>query len=77
LGIPVVAPRLQTIQYYFTEEMICYFTPENTDSMAKAILMLYLDENRRRKQSEVARTFLDKYGWEKHQRDLIKLYERI
>ena len=30
--IPVIAPRLETIQYYFNEEMVTFFEPENVDS---------------------------------------------
>ena len=77
LGIPVVAPRLRAIQYYFTDEMIGYYTPEDVDSMIVAILTLYQDADKRRRQSEKAITFLDQYGWETHQKELIKLYEKM
>ena len=29
LGIPVIVPRRKTIQYYFSEDMVSYFEPEN------------------------------------------------
>jgi len=77
LNIPVVAPRLKTIQYYFTEEMVSYFEPENIDSMVDAILELYHDESRRKRQVQMARKFLDQYGWEKHKMDLINLYKSL
>ncbi len=77
LNIPVVAPRLKTIQYYFSEDMVSYFEPENIDSMVDAILELYHDESRRKRQAQMARKFLDKYGWEKHQMDLINLYKSL
>jgi len=77
LGIPVVAPRLKAIQYYFTEEMVTYYEPEDVDSMAEAILKLYENPSLRKAQAEKAKTFLDKYGWEKHKMDLINLYKQL
>jgi len=77
LEIPVVAPRLRCIDYYFSEDMVTYFEPENVDSLANAILELYLDESKRKKQAQSAKKFLEKYGWEKHQMDLINLYRNL
>ena len=77
LGIPVVAPRLKCIEYYFSDEMVCYFDPEDVDSMASAIFKLYKDESLRKKQAEKAKAFLNQYGWEKHKMDLINLYKNI
>lgn len=77
MGIPVIAPRLKTIEYYFSEDMVYYFEPENVDSMASAILKLYKDKSAREKQAEKAKAFLDRYGWDKHKMDLIRLYESL
>ena len=77
LGIPVVAPRLRTIEYYFTDEMVEFYEPENIDAMSEAILKLYRDKDLREKQANKAKRFLDIYGWEKHQNDLINLYREI
>lgn len=77
LNLPVVAPRLKTIEYYFTDEMVSYFEPENVNSLAHAILRLYRDESRRRRQVKMAKNFLKRYGWERHQLDLVNLYEEI
>lgn len=77
LGIPVVVPRLKGIEYYFSDDMVCYFEPENVDSMASAILKLYKDKSLRKMQAEKAKTFLDQYGWEKHQMAFINLYKEL
>lgn len=77
LNIPVVAPRLRTIQYYFSEDMVCYFDPESIDDLARAILELYNDESKRTAQVQMAREFINKYGWENHQMDLINLYKKL
>jgi glycosyltransferase involved in cell wall biosynthesis len=74
LSIPVVAPRLKTIQYYFEEDMVSYFEPDDVDSLTKTILELYSDKARRRTQAEKAKEFINKHGWEKQQMDFINLY---
>ncbi len=47
LGIPVVAARLPTIQYYFRDS-IAYFSPDKSDELAEAIVRLRRDELLRR-----------------------------
>jgi glycosyltransferase involved in cell wall biosynthesis len=77
LGIPVAASRLRAIEYYFDDEMVGYFEPESVDSLAERILALYRDPSRRRNQAEKARAFLERYGWEKHQFELLNLYRDL
>jgi len=77
LGIPTVVPRLKTIEYYFSDDMVKYYEPENIDSMASGILELYMNKEKRKQQVEKAFTFLDQYGWDKHKINLINLYENI
>lgn len=77
LGIPVVAPRLRAIEYYFDKEMVGFFEPESVESLAGKVLSLYKDAAQRKKQAEKARVFLERYGWENHQTDLLNLYRQI
>ncbi|MCP4369562.1 MAG: glycosyltransferase family 4 protein, partial [Deltaproteobacteria bacterium] len=77
LNIPVIAPRLKTIQYYFTDEMVNFFEPGIIDDMARAILELYNDKSKRVKQVQMARKFIEKYGWEHHQMDLVNFYNKL
>jgi glycosyltransferase involved in cell wall biosynthesis len=77
LGIPVVAPRLKCIQHYFTGSMVSFFEPEDIDSMAVAILALYRDPERRHDQARQAKAFLERYGWEGHKQDLIRMYDNL
>jgi len=77
LDIPVVAPRLKTIQYYFSEDMVAYFDAEDVDSLSAAIMGLYKNEKKRKKQVQAARRFIERYGWENHQFDLIDMYNEL
>lgn len=77
LGIPVVVPRLKAIEYYFSNDMVGYFEPENIDSMADAILDAFNNEPIQIKRSIQARLFLKKYGWDIHKFDLFNLYKSL
>lgn len=77
LGVPVVAPRLKTISYYFTDDMVTYFVPEDISSMTEAILKLCQNQAKRLKQAEVAMKFLDTYGWQVHKVELVNLYREF
>jgi glycosyltransferase involved in cell wall biosynthesis len=77
LGIPVVAPRLEAIQHYFSEEMVTYYEPEDVDSLTDAILRLHADSELRRRQTTLARTFLTRYGWERQGEELVDMYRTL
>lgn len=77
LNIPVVVPRLKTIQYYFTDDMVSYFEPENIDSLAQAILFAYNNHDIMAEKAKNARRFLEQYGWENHKFDLIEMYKTL
>ena len=74
LGIPVVVPRLDAIRYYFDESSAGYYEPENLDDMVRALLVLYGSPEIRQRQIECAFKMLDKFGWSRHQLDLLDLY---
>ena len=75
LNIPAIVPRLKAIQYYFSDDMVCYFEPENVDSLVSATVELYRDSGRRQRQARNARNFLDRYDWETQTDGLKRLYQ--
>jgi glycosyltransferase involved in cell wall biosynthesis len=77
LGIPVVVPRLKTVQYYFSDDMVFYFDPDDVQSLSQAIHYAYQDVAERRVKAERAKSFLNKYGWETHKFDLIDMYRGL
>ncbi|HLV31783.1 MAG TPA: glycosyltransferase [Chitinispirillaceae bacterium] len=74
LRIPVVAPKLQAIQYYFSDTMVRYYETENLESLADAITDIYNRPDRGAEQAENALNMLQNFKWEKHKFELIKLY---
>ena len=75
LGIPVVAPRLQTIQHYFPDEAVFYYEPDSVESLTQAIRGAYESAELRMAKAAKAREFLTQYGWERHRFELINLYK--
>jgi glycosyltransferase involved in cell wall biosynthesis len=74
LRIPVVVPELKAIKYYFSDDMVRYYEPENIESLEEAIEDIYNRPDRGAAQADCALQMLRKYGWKKHKYDLIKLY---
>jgi glycosyltransferase involved in cell wall biosynthesis len=77
LGIPAVAPRLHTIEHYFSEDMVGYYRAEDVSSLADAICRLYADPERRRQQAERSMQFLGDYGWERQGVDFVTFYRNL
>jgi glycosyltransferase involved in cell wall biosynthesis len=77
LDIPVIAPRLKTIQHYFSDDMVIFFEPENIDSLAQAILFAYNNRDVMAEKARNDRRFLEQYGWETHKFELINMYKSL
>jgi glycosyltransferase involved in cell wall biosynthesis len=77
LGLPVVVPRLKTIQYYFSEDMVAYFDAGDVTSLAAAIDRVYREHQLRTRQVENARQFLGRYGWERQGTQLVAFYRTL
>jgi glycosyltransferase involved in cell wall biosynthesis len=77
LGIPAVAPRLRTIEHYFSDQMVRFFEPEDVQSLADSIYGLYADASARRRQAACAAGFLRNYGWERQGAELVTFYREL
>ena len=77
LGIPAIAPRLRTIEYYFSDDMVTYYEPEDVGSLADAIERLAQAPAARDRQVAQARTFLTEHGWERQGNELVNFYRKL
>ena len=77
LFIPVVVPRLRTIEYYFAEDMVSYYQPEDVEGLAACVWRLYSDASLREEQAQRARDFLAAYNWDRQGAELIALYRGL
>jgi len=77
LGLPVVVPRLRTIEHYFTDDMVSYYQPENISSMADSICRLHCRPHLRADQARRADAFLRRFGWDIQGPNLTVFYRHL
>jgi glycosyltransferase involved in cell wall biosynthesis len=77
LRMPAVVPRLKAIEYYFTDDMVAFYEPEDVSSLADAIDRLYRDPGLRCRQAGRAAEFLRDYGWERQGVELVGFYQKL
>jgi glycosyltransferase involved in cell wall biosynthesis len=75
LGIPVIAPRLRTIQHYFADDQVVYYEPGNADELAACIRRLYLNPREREELARRSAAFEEKFNWETLREDLYKVVD--
>lgn len=77
LGIPVVAPRLKAIEYYFCDDMIFYFDAENIESMCDAIILAFKNKRLAKEKAINARNFFNNYDWYKQNKYFVDMYDNV
>lgn len=77
LGIPAVAPRLPTIEHYFTDDMVAFYEAESVNGLADTIYRLSSAPEQRERQADHARRFLTEHGWERQGPELVAFYNRL
>lgn len=70
LGVPAIAPRLMTIEYYFAEDQVQYYEAGDVDELAAAICGLYADQGKRAELARRGREFARNFNWEIFKHDL-------
>jgi glycosyltransferase involved in cell wall biosynthesis len=77
LGIPTIVPRLKTIVYYFSDDMVLFYEPEDVESLAAAIDRLYCEAELRDEQVKGAQAFITQYGWDRQGPELVAMYREL
>jgi len=77
MDIPAIVPRLNTIQHYFSNEMVLYYEPDDVESLALAIDRLHSRPDLRCRQAEQARAFVAQYGWDRQGPELVSMYRAL
>jgi glycosyltransferase involved in cell wall biosynthesis len=70
LGIPVIAARLHTVEYYFPAGTLRYFEPGDVHGLAGAIVDLYRNPEERRRLAGRAAEVAGKLSWEQQRSQL-------
>ena len=75
LGIPVIAPRLMTIQYYFGDDQVAYYEPGDVDALADVIRQLYKDEKKRVDLGLKGKAFAKNFCWDSFKERLYRVID--
>jgi glycosyltransferase involved in cell wall biosynthesis len=75
LGIPVIAPRLLAIQYYFSEDQVVYYEPGDVEGLADCIRGLYADPEKRAELALKSAEFAKKFHWDALKLELFKVID--
>jgi glycosyltransferase involved in cell wall biosynthesis len=74
---PVICSRTETIQSYFDDSMVQYFTPGSVDELAECIYSLYKDADRRNYLSANANKFNREYNWVSQKQTYYQLIDSL
>jgi len=77
IGLPVVVSRTKTIQYYFDDDMLFFFTPEDICDFAEKILTVYKNPFLAEKKVENARKYIKNLSWDIEKKKYTKLVESL
>ncbi|MBN2104212.1 glycosyltransferase family 4 protein [bacterium] len=77
LGIPLVVAETEAASYYFPRKSVRFFKPGNADSLASAILDLYLHPDKRRKLYKHSDDFNRKYNWEDEKQTYFSILSKL
>jgi glycosyltransferase involved in cell wall biosynthesis len=64
VGIPAVVSRTPVEKFYFDENMVMFFEPENPADLARAVMELYTNPQKRGELVRNANRFVEKHNWE-------------
>ncbi len=77
LGKPVICSRTSTIEAYFNDSMVQYFSPSSIDGLAECILYLYRNIDRRKEIIANADKFNREYNWNKQKKVYFQLIDTL
>jgi glycosyltransferase involved in cell wall biosynthesis len=77
MGIPAVAPRLQTVEYYFGDGSVRFFKPGDIGALADAVEDLYRSPELRKTCAENARKVVDRISWPNQRGEFYRAIDSI
>ena len=77
MGVPVLASRTRIDEYYFNQELVEYFEPDNVEDLASKILALMHDADRRKQLQRNSLVFIRENNWEEKKKIYLDLVDRL
>jgi glycosyltransferase involved in cell wall biosynthesis len=77
LGIPIIAARLRTVEYYFGDGAVELFEPGSVADLVRAIRLLYNDPDLRTRLADRARHALDALNWQNQRSEYYRVIDSL
>lgn len=77
MGVPVVVSATKIDRYYFDESVVKFFKPGDIEDLKKAIIELIENKDQRRKLSENALKFVEKYKWSVNKKEYLEIIKSL
>ncbi len=75
VGVPVIVADTMVDQYYFNDSIVHFFRAGDEHDLARRMLELIQDPERRRIQAEQASEFVDKHDWTARKHEYLELVD--
>lgn len=73
MQVPIVISRTIVTKYYYDDSMVMFFKPGNQKDLARAVIELYRNPEKRKELIRNASLFIQKHSWEYYK----KVYYRV
>jgi glycosyltransferase involved in cell wall biosynthesis len=77
LGIPIIISKTKGHSYYYDSSMVKFFEPGDKDDLAKAVIELYSNENKRKMLRAQSQLFIEKFGWQNTKNTYIQIVKNL
>ena len=77
LGLPVICSGIATMRYYFSDDELLFFEPEDAEDLARALRALLTDPAAAEERTARSRTKLDKLDWPAQKETLVETVEAL
>jgi glycosyltransferase involved in cell wall biosynthesis len=77
LGIPIVISGTTAHRYYYNDDMVKFFQPEDENDLAEKIIALCKDNAERNRLVDNANIFLESHGWSCVKEDYYKIVDQV
>ena len=77
LGVPIILSKTRVDSYYFNDDVVRFFQPEDEVDLAGAMLELYENREQRERQASAALEFVQKFNWEGKKKIYFELVDSL
>jgi glycosyltransferase involved in cell wall biosynthesis len=77
VGLPVIVSKTKIDEYYFDDSMMMFFEPENHEDLARCIIELYHNDQKRRSLVEHGNDYIALNSWQVKKGEYIKLVDSV